>query len=128
MLPTSRRAISGIFRRLSAFAAGPGPDGCEFVICFDDGAANEFNTLLVTDWFAHTPPAVLAKNFGAPAKTFANIPLNNLWIFQGKVPGDLSSVRKAMTGDADTPPTVHVLSRIVALPEPDEERHIAACR
>jgi oxalate decarboxylase len=81
------------------------PDGCEFVICFDDGAANEFNTLLVTDWFAHTPPSVLAKNFGEPAETFANIPLHNLWIYQGKVPGDLSSVRKAMTGaDRDSPP------------------------
>jgi oxalate decarboxylase len=35
---------------------GLGPDGCEFVICFDDGHSSEFNTLLVTDWFAHTPP------------------------------------------------------------------------
>src|SRR5437660_8458509 len=84
---------------------GLGPDGCEFVICFDDGDASEFNTLLVTDWFAHTPPSVLAKNFGEPAETFANIPLHNLWIYQGKVPGDLSSVRKAMTGaDRDSPP------------------------
>src|SRR5712672_3379419 len=83
---------------------GLGPDGCEFVICFDDGAASEFNTLLVTDWFAHTPPSVLAANFGEPAETFANIPLNDLWIFQGKVPGDLPVVRKAMTGNAETPP------------------------
>jgi oxalate decarboxylase len=75
------------------------PDGCEFVICFDNGAASEFNTLLVTDWFAHTPPAVLGDNFGAPAETFQNIPLHNRWIFQGKVPGDLSSVRTAVIGD-----------------------------
>src|SRR5450756_825718 len=34
---------------------GLGPDGCEFVICFDDGRASEFSTLLVSDWFAHTP-------------------------------------------------------------------------
>jgi oxalate decarboxylase len=61
-------------------------DGCEFVICFDDGAASEFNTLLVTDWFAHTPPSVLAANFGVSAETFAKTPLNDLWIFQGKVP------------------------------------------
>src|SRR3954454_16886645 len=57
---------------------GLGPDGCEFVICFDDGAASEFNTLLVTDWFAHTPPAVLAENFSVPANTFAKTPLNDL--------------------------------------------------
>src|SRR5882757_7186417 len=83
---------------------GLGPDGCEFVICFDDGAASEFNTLLVTDWFAHTPPSVLANNFGEAAETFAKIPLHDRWIFQGKVPGDLLSVRKAMTGAAGTPP------------------------
>src|SRR5436190_171005 len=83
---------------------GLGPEGCEFVICFDDGAASEFNTLLVTDWFAHTPPPVLAANFGVSADTFAKTPLNDLWIFQGKVPGDLPAVRKAMTGNAETPP------------------------
>lgn len=83
---------------------GLGPDGCEFVICFDDGAASEFNTLLVTDWFIHTPPAVLAENFGVPARTFSKVPLHNLWIFQGKVPGDLSAVRQAMTGTAGAPP------------------------
>jgi oxalate decarboxylase len=65
---------------------GLGPDGCEFVICFDDGKASEFNTLLVTDWFAHTPPEVLAKNFGVPAQTFARIPLQNLWIFLTHTP------------------------------------------
>jgi oxalate decarboxylase len=83
---------------------GLGPDGVEFVICFDDGAASEFNTLLVTDWFAHTPPAVLADNFGVPAETFANIPLHDLWIFQGKVPGPLPPIRQAMTGTAELPP------------------------
>src|SRR3954447_17108457 len=83
---------------------GLGPDGCEFVICFDDGDASEFNTLLVTDWFAHTPPEVLAKNFGVPAQTFAKIPLQNLWIFQGEVPGDLAADRAAVSKNARTPP------------------------
>jgi oxalate decarboxylase len=89
---------------------GLGPDGCEFVICFDDGAASEYNTLLVTDWFIHTPPAVLAENFGEPAETFAKIPLHDLWIFQGKVPGDLSAVRQAMTRNADAPPNPFTFS------------------
>jgi oxalate decarboxylase len=83
---------------------GLGPDGCEFVICFDDGAASEFNTLLLTDWFAHTPPHILAENFGVPAETFAKIPLNNLWIFQGRVPGDLSADQAAARGTAADPP------------------------
>jgi oxalate decarboxylase len=83
---------------------GLGPDGCEFVICFDDGYATEFNTLLVTDWFIHTPPEVLAKNFGVPADTFAKMPLHDLWIFQGTVPGDLAADRAAVAKNAEAPP------------------------
>jgi oxalate decarboxylase len=83
---------------------GLGPDGCEFIICFDDGHASEFNTLLVTDWFAHTPPAILAQNFGVSAEAFASIPLHDLWIFQGKVPGDLAADQKAATRNAGAPP------------------------
>ena len=83
---------------------GLGPDGCEFVICFDDGEASEFNTLLVTDWFIHTPPDVLARNFGVSPETFAKIPMHDLWIFQGEVPGDLETVRQEMTGGVDAPP------------------------
>jgi len=83
---------------------GIGSDGCEFVICFDDGHANEFNTLLVSDWFAHTPPEILAKNFGVPAETFAKIPLQNLWIFQGTVPGDLLADRAAVSKNVAAAP------------------------
>ncbi len=83
---------------------GLGPDGCEFVICFDDGAAGEFNTLLPSDWVAHTPPEVLAKNFGVPVSAFQNIPLSQRWIFQGEVPGPLASDLKAMlAGTTQTP-------------------------
>jgi oxalate decarboxylase len=78
---------------------GLGPDGCEFVICFDDGRASEFNTLLVTDWLAHTPPEILAKNFGVPAEAFGQIPLQDLWIFQGKVPGELAADRAAASNN-----------------------------
>src|ERR1700743_3489896 len=74
---------------------GLGMDGCEFLIVFDDGKASEFNTLLVSDWLAHTPPDVLAKNFGVPADTFKSIPLADLWIFQGKEPGPLSEGQAA---------------------------------
>lgn len=95
---------------------GLGPDGCEFVICFDDGAASEFNTLLVTDWFAHTPPAVLAKNFGVPAETFAKIPLHDLWIFQGRLPGDLSADRAAARGTAGAPPNPFTFSLASSAP------------
>jgi oxalate decarboxylase len=44
---------------------------------FYDDASSEFNTLLVTDWIAHTPPEVLAKNFESGARAFGNIPVHN---------------------------------------------------
>lgn len=89
---------------------GLGSDGCEFVICFDDGHAGEFNTLLLSDWFAHTSPDVLAKNFGVPAETFANIPLHSLWIFQGTKPGDLADDRAAISKNAAMPPHPFIFS------------------
>jgi oxalate decarboxylase/phosphoglucose isomerase-like protein (cupin superfamily) len=47
---------------------GLGPDGAEFVLAFDNGVSSEFNTLLATDWMAHTPPEVLAIRPGAMRK------------------------------------------------------------
>ena len=67
-------------------------EGCEFLLVFDDGAFDEFETFLLTDWFAHTPLDVLAKNFGVPQRAFAGIPPNieqERYIFPGKVPGPL---------------------------------------
>ncbi|HUI21412.1 MAG TPA: oxalate decarboxylase family bicupin [Methylocella sp.] len=83
---------------------GLAPDGCEFIICFDNGAASEFNTTLVTDWFAHTPPEILAENFGVPAEKFSRIPLHDLWIFQGKVPGPLAADEAAVKEPLGLPP------------------------
>ena len=103
---------------------GLGPDGCEFVICFDDGDASEFNTLLVTDWFAHTPPGVLAKNFGVPADTFAKIPLHNLWIFQG-TRARRSGRRPRRSHQARRVPPHHLSSaRAVSSGEAIQERSI----
>ncbi len=68
---------------------GLGPDGCEFMLVFDDGAFSEFGTFSVTDWLAHTPPEVLAKNLGVPAAAFAKIPDHELYIMPGTVPPPL---------------------------------------
>jgi oxalate decarboxylase len=87
---------------------GIGPDGCEFVIAFDNGASSENNTLLVSDWFAHTPPEVLAKNFGVPQSAFANIPLQQRWIFQGKEPGPLADDVREIMPDAGPVPNPFV--------------------
>jgi oxalate decarboxylase len=82
---------------------GIGDDGCEFVIAFDNGRASEFNTLLVTDWLAHTPPDILALNFGVPADTFKNIPLHDLYIFPGQMPGPLAADQQQAQADAGAP-------------------------
>lgn len=89
---------------------GLGQDGCEFVIVFDDGNANEFNTLLLTDWIGHTPPNILALNFGVPAETFKTIPLHDLWIFQGKEPGSLADDQKAVSSGGIPPPNPFTFS------------------
>ncbi len=82
---------------------GIGEDGCEFILCFDDGKASEFNTLLLTEWMAHTQPDVLALNFGLPAETFSRIPLHSLYIFQGKMPGPIEAEQQQAAGDAGLP-------------------------
>jgi oxalate decarboxylase len=83
---------------------GLGPDGCEFLLAFDNGEQSEYNTLLVTDWMAHTPPDILAQNFGVPAETFAKIPLHQLYIFQGELPGPLAADQAAVESPLGPPP------------------------
>lgn len=82
---------------------GLGPDGAEFVLAFDNGKAGEFNTLMVSDWLAHTPPEVLAQNFGLPEEAFKNIPTEQLWIYQSTVPGPLAADQRAAASPKGTP-------------------------
>jgi oxalate decarboxylase len=78
-------------------------DGCEFLLVFDDGNFSEDSTFSVTDWLAHTPREVLAKNFGVPERAFAGIPADKeLFIFQSKVPGPLTADRVAGAGPLPT--------------------------
>ncbi|MFB7894274.1 cupin domain-containing protein [Microbacterium sp. NPDC056044] len=90
---------------------GLGPDGAEFVLAFDDGDQSESNTLLLTDWFAHTPPEVLAKNFGVAQDVFSGIPLHNLWIFPGEEPGPLADDQAAAGVEWGAEPVIFRLSR-----------------
>ncbi len=76
-------------------------EGCEFLLVFDDGNFNEDETFLVTDFLAHIPKPILAKNFGVPEAAFANIPKSELYIFQGNVPGPLAHDR--VVGAGPTP-------------------------
>ena len=73
-------------------------DGCEFLLVFNDGNFNEDATFLVTDFLAHIPKEVLAKNFGVPESAFANIPKEELYIFESQVPGPLAADRVVGAG------------------------------
>jgi len=73
---------------------GLGPDGCEFLLVFDDGSFDEDDTFLITDWLKHIPQEVLGKNFGVSADNFAHLPdPNQRYIFKSEVPGPLGPDR-----------------------------------
>jgi oxalate decarboxylase len=76
---------------------GLNPDGAQFLLVFDDGNFSEYATVLLSDWMAHTPGDVLAKNFGVPQSSFAKLP-KELFIFQSVVPGPLEADQKAAAG------------------------------
>lgn len=79
-------------------------DGCEFLLAFDDGNFNENTTFLVSDWLAHTPKEVLAKNFGVPISAFDHLPHHELYIFQSQLPPPLSANRTLGSGPAGPVP------------------------
>ncbi len=83
---------------------GLGPDGCQFLLVFDDGNFNEFETFLLTDWLAHTPKEVLAKNFGVSEATFDNVPRKELFIFQTDLPEDLKKEQSYVAQGTGTVP------------------------
>jgi oxalate decarboxylase len=87
------------------------PGGCEFLLVFDEGNFSEEATFLLSDWLAHTPKEILAKNFGVPESAFDRIPEKDLWIFQAPVPGSLAADR--ITGAGPVPNTFshHMLAQ-----------------
>lgn len=48
---------------------------------FDSGSFDEDGTFLITDWLAHVPKEVIAKNFQASISAFDEIPGQELYIF-----------------------------------------------
>ena len=81
---------------------GLGPDGCEFLLVFDDGKFSEEDTTLLTDWLIHTPRDVVAKNFGVAQESLApfdRIPPDGRYIFPAPVPPALPQDVAAVTKD-----------------------------
>lgn len=81
------------------------PDGCEFLLAFDDGHFSEYDTVLLSDFVAHLPRSVLAKNFDASEQSLANIPKQELYIFQSQVPQtSLEEDRRSAAGSVGLSP------------------------
>jgi oxalate decarboxylase len=77
---------------------GLNPDGAEFLLVFDDGNFSEYETVLLTDWMAHTPQDVLSANLGVSRQAVERMPRKEKFIFQAAVPGLLAEDQKAAAG------------------------------
>ncbi len=75
---------------------GLGPDGCEFLLVFDEGMFSEDNTFLLSEWLAHTPRSVLSKNLGLGQAALAKLPGDSLYIFPADLPKTLAQDRAAV--------------------------------
>jgi oxalate decarboxylase len=58
----------------------------QFILIFDNGYFSEFGTFSISDWIAHTPKPLLAKNFGVPESTFDGFPTQEVYFARGAVP------------------------------------------
>ncbi|OCH95368.1 oxalate decarboxylase [Obba rivulosa] len=67
-------------------ATDDSPAGAEFLLVFDDGSFSEDDTFLLTDWLAHVPKEVIAKNFQTNMSAFDHIPGEQLYIFPSSPP------------------------------------------
>jgi oxalate decarboxylase len=77
---------------------GLAPDGCEFLLVFNQGLFSEDNTFLPSEWLAHTPSEVMSKNFGLDKATIAKLPKSSLYIFPADLPKSLAEDRAAVGG------------------------------
>jgi oxalate decarboxylase len=74
------------------------PDGCEFLLVFDEGNFTEDGTFLLSEFVAHTPPSVLAKNFGLDSSAIAKLPKDSMYIFPANLPQSLAQDKAAIGG------------------------------
>jgi len=99
---------------------GLGPDGCEFLLVFDEGMFSEYTTFLLSGWLAHTPSKVISQNFNIPEAQLSVLPEQGLYIFPGTIPGPLEDDRKAV-GGAAVASKIDYTFRMKAM-KPTEER------
>ncbi|CCM04960.1 uncharacterized protein FIBRA_07157 [Fibroporia radiculosa] len=84
-------------------ATDQNPDGCEFLLVFDNGDFSEDSTFQLTDWLAHTPKEVIAKNFGTTISAWNNLPGKELYIFPAAPPSPDATAVKDPAGQVPNP-------------------------
>jgi oxalate decarboxylase len=94
---------------------GLAPDGAEFLLVFDDGSFSEYTTVLLSEWMAHTPREVLAKNFGVATQALNKLQTEELFIFQSDVPPPLAADQRAAAG-AMGPSAIDFAFRLIQQP------------
>ncbi len=77
---------------------GLGPDGCQFLLVFNEGMFSEDNTFLISEFVAHTPPEVLMKNSRLSRADIARLPKEQLYIFPAALPASLDADRASIGG------------------------------
>lgn len=77
---------------------GLGPDGCQFLLVFDEGGFSEDGTFLISEFMAHVPPEILKKNMRLSSSDIAKLPKNELYIFPSELPKSLSADRSVIGG------------------------------
>jgi len=75
------------------------PNGCEFLLVFDEGDFSEDGTFLLSETIAHTPRNILAKNFRLNKETITKVVKSpELYIFPAKLPLSLAQDKAAIGG------------------------------
>jgi len=80
-------------------------NGAEFLLIFDSGSFSEDDTFLLTDWMAHVPKEVIAKNFQIDISAFDHIPSHELYIFPSAPPPDNLAQDQVVPNDTPEPYT-----------------------
>jgi oxalate decarboxylase len=82
-----------------------GTEEAHFILGFDDGHFSEFGTFSITDWVAHTPPGIAARNLNLSLETVAKLPTKELYIIPG---APAPAMQEPYRGeDVETPQSPH---------------------
>jgi oxalate decarboxylase len=94
---------------------GLGPDGCEFLLVFDEGFFSEDDTFLLSEWLEHTPLSVLSKNLRLDQAALTKLPADPLYIFAADLPKSLAQDRAAVGGQK-VQSAVQYIFRMASMP------------